>query len=380
MSDSFYEDLEPIRLFEQVVDAGHYVPVPDDWGVVITDVKGSTKAIEAGRYRDVNALGVASIVAVVNAVAPLSIPYVFGGDGATLLVPLSKRPEVERALRGARTTGEAAFGLSLRVGLIPVADVYAEDAPIRIAKQAINDNLFLAMLQGSGVALAEQWLKDGSDRYEVKDGDSFADYEGFECRWEPIKSRHGAMISLLIQAFGDESTQAEIYREALESIGNIAHDARPAASSNLELAPGPFQAEDQIKNGPNGGGLNSLKRRLLTAIGRLSMRSGLTLFGFDGRRYRDEVVRNTDFRKFDEMLRMVLDVTEEQQRQIEAKLLQLEENGKLVYGIHVAPSALMTCVVRDHDKDHLHFVDGSDGGYALAAKRLKKRLKERNEP
>ncbi len=28
--------------------------MPDDWYVAITDVKGSTKAIEAGRYKDVN--------------------------------------------------------------------------------------------------------------------------------------------------------------------------------------------------------------------------------------------------------------------------------------------------------------------------------------
>lgn len=53
---------------------------------MVTDVRGSTGAIEDGRYRDVDALGVASIIALCNALPELDLPYVFGGDGATLLV------------------------------------------------------------------------------------------------------------------------------------------------------------------------------------------------------------------------------------------------------------------------------------------------------
>lgn len=34
----------------------------------------------------------------------------------------------------------------------------------------------------------------------------------------------------------------------------------------------------------------------------------------------------------------------------------------------------MTCAIDDYRTEHMHFVDGSDGGYALAAKQLKKQL------
>ena len=45
---------------------------------------------------------------------------------------------------------------------------------------------------------------------------------------------------------------------------------------------------------------------------------------------------------------------------------------ELVYGLHRADSALMTCLVFNLDKkEHIHFVDGNDGGFTCAAKNLK---------
>ncbi|HEX5098789.1 MAG TPA: DUF3095 family protein, partial [Polyangiaceae bacterium] len=78
----------------------------------------------------------------------------------------------------------------------------------------------------------------------------------------------------------------------------------------------------------------------------------------------------------DEALRMVLDLSDEQLAVIEAELERARAAGHLVYGIHRAPSALITCYLRSYSGDHVHFVDGSDGGYALAARQLKAQLAE----
>ena len=51
------------------------------------------------------------------------------------------------------------------------------------------------------------------------------------------------------------------------------------------------------------------------------------------------------------------------------------ENNNLVYGIHKSNSALMTCLIFQRHGKHIHFVDSSNGGYALASKELKNRLK-----
>ncbi|MCJ2541500.1 DUF3095 family protein [Synechococcus bigranulatus str. 'Rupite'] len=48
--------------------------------------------------------------------------------------------------------------------------------------------------------------------------------------------------------------------------------------------------------------------------------------------------------------------------------------GELAYGIHISDRALLTCLVFERDGRQVHFVDGADGGYALAARDLKTRL------
>jgi len=34
----------------------------------------------------------------------------------------------------------------------------------------------------------------------------------------------------------------------------------------------------------------------------------------------------------------------------------------------------MTCFIRDFGGEHLHFLDGSNGGYAMAARQMKQQL------
>jgi hypothetical protein len=48
------------------------------------------------------------------------------------------------------------------------------------------------------------------------------------------------------------------------------------------------------------------------------------------------------------------------------------QKDNLRCGVHRSESALMTCLVFNLDKgEHIHFVDGSDGGFTAAAKSMK---------
>ncbi len=98
-SENFYRRLKPLANFSEAFRFENYSPLPDDWLILMSDVVGSTKAIEEGRYKDVNMLGASTITAVLNAVSRLEIPYVFGGDGASLAVPPSCAVRAEEALR-----------------------------------------------------------------------------------------------------------------------------------------------------------------------------------------------------------------------------------------------------------------------------------------
>ncbi|MFT6583614.1 MAG: hypothetical protein ACJAU6_004072 [Alphaproteobacteria bacterium] len=56
-SATFYADLPGFHDFSEVTDLSLYQPLPDDWLIVLADIKGSTKAISEGRYKDVNMIG-----------------------------------------------------------------------------------------------------------------------------------------------------------------------------------------------------------------------------------------------------------------------------------------------------------------------------------
>ena len=110
-SVNFEQELVVLTSLEKSFYADVYLQLPEDWWVVVTDVKGSTKAIEAGRYRDINAIGGSTIAAVINAVKPLKVPYVFGGDGASFCIPSNALTDVKKALKGWQATAQ---GLKLK--------------------------------------------------------------------------------------------------------------------------------------------------------------------------------------------------------------------------------------------------------------------------
>ncbi len=385
MSDErFFAELPPLDRFVEVPDPRSYRSAPDSWCLVITDVEGSTRAIEEGRYKDVNALGVASIVAVRNAAPDLELPFVFGGDGATLLIPKSRQKAVEPALRGLQARARDAFSLGMRAGLVPIDELRAAGHDVLVARYQASPHVTFAMLAGSGLSEGERWVKDPEIgiKYAVGHGEGEADFTGFECRWEPIPSQKGVVASLLVQACAaDRAEAATVYRRVIDRIEAIVGgDGRPVAVSRLRLAAEAkaFEAEARVRSG-TAQGLGFVVQRTRAAaqtrLGALLMERGWNALGFPGQSYKDEVVANTDFRKFDDTLRMVLDVSPAQKDAIVAFLEEEHRAGQLVFGVHAATSALMTCAVRRRRGDHVHFVDGSDGGYALAAKQLKAQLK-----
>jgi len=384
--EDFYADVPVVARFADVPLMKHYVEVPASWVVAITDVKGSTEAIEAGRYKDVNALGVASIVCLRNALSDLSIPFVFGGDGATLLVPSSRIDSVHAALRGLVAMSRDAFGMEMRAGLVGVDELRKDGFDVLVARFAASPDVTFAMFAGDGFTEAERRIKDEQlgPTYAVPDGGAVASFEGFECRWQPIPSRHGVALSLLVQATGqDREHDAREYQRIIERIEEALDEGgRPLDIERLVLQPwfGDYSQEARITSGRPGGlrtAMKAMRARVFATIGRALFATGWRASDFDGERYRDEVVANTDFRKFDDTLRMVLDVSPKQRAQIEAMLAEEHAAGRIAWGTHAAPATLMTCMIGGYAGNHVHFVDGADGGYALAAKQLKRQLKER---
>jgi hypothetical protein len=140
-----------------------------------------------------------------------------------------------------------------------------------------------------------------------------------------------------------------------------------------------FSTEARVKSGAPAGerfkAMWSLAQNK-SLIGKALMLMKKEAGGFDGAAYLSEFVRNCDYRKFDETLRMVVDVSATQVASLELALQASRKRGEIAYGVHLSKKALVTCHVRSYTGDHVHFIDGDAGGYALAAKQMKAQLKE----
>ena len=392
MHRHFYQQLKPFKRFSDFTEAGNYADCPEDWYVVITDVKGSTQAIERGDYKAVNALGVASIMAVLNAVKSESIPFVFGGDGASFCIPPEKADVVRSALVATRIMASEQFDLDLRIGMVPVKTVIDAGEQIRIAKYQVSDHYQQAMFRGGGLGYAEGLVKDPSTEnpYLVNDKEiePIGDFHGFECRWNKIPTPHEETIALLIQAVGeDERSRDELFvriHAKIREIYGAADKHRPVRAETLSLTFSLHQLAGEIAIRT---AFKSViyrifyTTRLLFVLlaGKYLMAKGMQTHSTDWGAYKESLVANSDYRKFDEVLRMILAGTRQQREALCSYLNRLQKTEKVAYGIHCTTHALMTCAVFDYGNEHVHFLDASDGGYAMAARGLKRQLTRLSE-
>ena len=377
----FYSDLPVLTDFVQITNHDNFVAVPDDWLIVITDVVGSTRAIEQGRYKDVNLLGACSIVSVLNIADEVDVPFVFGGDGASLLIPPTLLGETTRSLRAIQTLAKEEFSLSLRVGIVPVWVAVNAGHPVDIAKLEISRNYRQAVFMGGGLTYATELIKNPAttDLYmlDLTSSSSPANLSGLECRWQDIPSRHGETVSLLVLA-----TQNEEYRDVIEQIQLIygagdRHNPITRDHLSLSFSPSTLSKETKVRASTNHW-LSKLryliKIQFENLLGWIFMKFKLNVCGTDWSKYQDVVAAATDYRKFDDMLRMVIAGDALQRENLTNYLEQKYRSGKLVYGLHVSDRALLTCLVFDRNGRQVHFVDGADGGYAMAAKEMKARM------
>ena len=361
---NFYKDLNSFIGVQDILNTNHYKKLPEDWYVIITDIMGSTKAIETGRYKDVNVIGVSSIIAVKNACAEVDIPYIFGGDGATLFIPAEKIENVKKALATTKKKSIDEFSLVLRVSIVPVTEIYKNNCQVLIAKMKLSNTASIAMAKGNGLALAEELTKK-TKKYELETISDFKDaHVGLECRWSPIETKNGEMLTIIVQSVDNK---LEIYSEVLSAIYKIVPNLGIVSIDqlNIKFPPEHYYKEVLMKN-------SGFKKYLVYFFGLflVAYQSIIVKLMKKNIIYLNDLTKNTDYIKFDDTLRMVIDITIEQSVLILKLFVQLQNQNKIFYGTHSAKTALLTCFVKSNT-DHVHFVDGGAGGYALAAKQLK---------
>lgn len=384
---SFYANL-PLRTeFSDVGRAESYTPLPDSWHVVMCDVRNSTAAVEAGRYKSVNTLGAAVITGMLNAAGDTDIPFVFEGDGAMLCVPPQLLDAAKAVLLRTRELAAKSFGLDLRIATLPVARIREAGSDILVGRFRVSEHYVQAMFAGGGMAFADRYMKDPATaplcRVEEGSVAGAGNFDGLECRWQDIPSRHGETVSVMVKVLVEDRDEAgRLYRELVARVREIygADDAcHPVWPPNLSFTFSGRGLGNEVgvraaDRGPLGRWLYLAKTRAIVLLGWFLMRFGIRTARTDWGRYKTILARNSDVRKFNDCYRQVLAGNSRQRQELTAWLDERFARRELVYGVHAADRAQMTCLVFDYSGRHLHFIDGAEGGLSMAAKALKERV------
>jgi hypothetical protein len=374
-SDTFYSGIAVFRGFARLMDPALYSPLPDDWSIGVADIVESTRAIAEARYKAVNMAGAAVIASVTNALDGREFPFVFGGDGASFAVSPDDLPRAREALGATATWVRDDLDLVMRVALVPVAAVRAQGLDVRVARFGPSANLSYAMFSGGGLGWAEAAMKRGEFAVPMAPSGTQPDLTGLSCRFEEIPSARGLILSVLVvPALGADATAFRKLIEDIVALVERSPDAgRPVPSGGPPLRWPPAGVDFEAR-AQRGGSLFKRRAAVLahTLFAYLIMRFGISVGGFVPKTYVQQVVENSDFRKYDDGLRMILDCTPELERALTQRLAAAASTAVARYGLHRQDAAMMTCFMPSALRsDHVHFIDGARGGYASAATALK---------
>lgn len=368
-----YHNLSSFTAINQVLDDQWFTPLPDDWQVFISDVRGSTQAIAEGRYRDVNTMGAASIASVANALGSSDFPFVFGGDGASLVVPPEHAAATGEALAGVARLAAQEFQLDLRVGSVALRTLREAGMDVQVARQELSHGRCIAAFRGGGLSFAEDLIKSDPAYAFASSQQHHGDLGGLSCRWNEIPSTQGCILSLLVlsRPRGDTEAYRSLFRLLDELLGGdltTANPVKPEVMTYRSLR-SMIDNERRYQHRAPWRWL-ARKMEIYAAAGIFSL--GLHPFFFSPRRYAAAMRTHADYCKYDDMLRMVIDCSPQHAERIRAHLQSGYENNTLYFGLHHTDSSIMTCYVEGMGNGkHLHFIDGSNGGYAEAAREMK---------
>jgi hypothetical protein len=374
-SDTFYGSIPVFRGFSSLMDPALYSTLPGDWTVGVADIVESTKAIAAQRYKAVNMAGAAVIAAVTNALDGREFPFVFGGDGASFAVSPEDLDRARDALAATASWVKDDLDLVMRVALVPISAIRAQGLDVRVARFGPSANLSYAMFSGGGLGWAETAMKRGEFAVEAAPPGTQPDLSGLSCRFEEMPATRGLILSVLVVPARDADPL--LFRKLIEDIIDLVERTpeagRPVPPGGPPLRWPPAGVEYEARAARGG----SLTRRRISVLGHtlfayVIMRFGITVGGFVPQTYTRQVVENSDFRKYDDGLRMILDCTPELERALTQRL-EAAASGRIIrYGLHRQDAAMMTCFTPSAMRsDHVHFIDGARGGYASAATALK---------
>ena len=380
--DFFYDSLTPMKNFEDINDMAFFAEPPKEWYVIVSDIQGSTQAVKEGRYKDVNLIGASVIALVSNYTKKYNTISVFGGDGATLLLPKNTWNALKKEMCGLIQLSKSEFNINLRIGAVAVEVLKDHKKPIFVGKYKMSETTYLAQLAGEGVSYAEYLIKNKSDLAEILNDQvtmpESPNLSGLSCRMEHFQNSNGQILSIIVKPKNSENEnwlRTVLIFKLKEILNNNFEQCNPVKLTTARWPLIPFiSLRNEIK-AQSKSWTNSFFVFLKSMMGHLMVKFNISAGGFDALKYKQELSLQSDFHKFDDNLRLVVDCTDQQALQLQQILERSYQEGRIFYGLHKSQKAVVTCFVQSAARgEHIHYVDGEGGGYSLASIQLKKQI------
>ncbi len=380
----FYQHLPAHQLpLADLFRSNYFSPVPADWQVIISDVKNSTQAVAAGRYNEVNLVAAGSLIAALNVAKKYrtEVPFFFGGDGSTLLMPGDFHQEVMTALAGHNQNSSRHFGLPLHIGSVPVKTIRENGCTLVLARLQIDATYSKAVALGDGLRFAEKLIKQDLAHADAQPAANEPNLTGLECRWNRVKppAEEAANVCYLVEAVQPQK-QAEVYASVFETMDAIFGDwqnRHPLCEAELKPALGwkKLRQEMLVRFGKWKPAYFA-ETFVQLFFGRFALRYNWRIGGIRARDYLKQLIAHADTLAVDGRVNTIICGTPDKHRRFLQFLAEQEGSGRLVFGHHWSKESIMTCYIEARDARHIHFVDGADGGYTEASKEFKAKFRQ----
>ena len=366
---NIYKKIPSFSDFNDIFNKSNYIPVPDDWFVIITDIESSTDWVKKGKYREVNTIGAACIGSIKT--IKEDIPFVFGGDGASFVIPSIYKDEVINNLLKVKNSAKSHYNFNLRIGCVPVKDIYDNNYDLKIAKFELANKEFLAKFSGGGLSFADTLIKENIKYQISSENNEMCGFKNLSCRWQNIPNTRGTILTLIIKS-KDLDSYSTIYKKLNNIVSLKDSILNPVKINHMKYKSLNEMIKDEAGYESNKFSFKYIFRLIEISACFLIFNKLRNYMPSFLKKYAESMAKYSDYRKFDDVFRMVLDCSKDEASKIEHLLKNTKE---ISYGIHKSETALMTCLVENlNDGGHIHFIDGADGGYTLAAKQFKEQI------
>lgn len=373
------------RIFDfdaQAFNLNHYQALPDNWSIAIADVISSTTLAAEGRDKDVNFVAAAAVAVLTQELESDGEPAAiqFGGDGVIAAVPPQHQESVRKRLAALAYWSASLFDISLRVGMVPVANLNAADLPCYASLQVLDQHNAFGLFLGDGIQAADDWVKRDL-QWNIEPAESeLPGLENLSCRWDPVKSSRGLVVSLIVDPVAKGNLGISALDDVIQRITVLIPANQASPLGNVDALKPPVipswkSVSRELKTQTDKPKIPRIFAAYMSSFILWSVwRLGGKLGRINAKRYLNSLSRKTDFRKQAGGPRMVLDLTYEEFDTMVKLLNQAEADGGILFGYATSEAATLTCLVGDFQADdHIHFIDGQGLGFWRASVMLKEK-------